>query len=345
MAKTVSSAGLQDFIATGQPTKIWPNDPKEVKKVAAEQANPPEVPRGTSPESAAEAPKAAETPISAPADPEEGLETEDKDLPERARKRIGRKHYQMKQAQEEAEFNSRLAEQQFNERRLIEQERDQLKAELAKVKPATPAPELTKPKPDDFLDENKQFKAIEYAEALADYSAKKALADDRKEQAERQAKATGEAQAAAFTARLSAAKGKYPDFEERLAATPVQLQNQALQYIAESEYGTDLAYYLADPANKADADRIKAMHPLRAIAELGKLETRFEKSAAPATPEKTNGVAPKAASPTVERAGAPAPITPIASSGSVVVNTDPAKMNFKELRAYEREREAAKHRH
>jgi hypothetical protein len=51
-------------------------------------------------------------------------------------------------------------------------------------------------------------------------------------------------------------------------------------------------------------------------------------------------VAPKAP----ERGGAPPPITPISSQGSGTVVTDPAKMGFKELRAYERQKEAAKRR-
>lgn len=354
MAKTVSSAGLNEFIQTGKPTLVYPSDPKEAAKIGAQtQAGAP---------TAAKAPDAPSGPVSdgkppetAPAasadalKAEEGLEPEDNDLPERARKRIGKKHYEMKKAQEEAEEAARFAEQQFNERRELEKrlqmteaERDELRKQTA-PKPVTP-PILVKPDPRNYLDDKGQFRSADYDKALDEY-AKSAVENDRREQQAAQAKAAAEAEGAAFKARIEKATEKYKDYDEVVSKTPVMLQNEALTYIRQSDYGPDLAYYLADPKNRAVADRIAAMHPIRAIAELGKLETSFEKPAVQAEPAKTNGAAPpQATSQTVERQGAPAPITPLSASGGATVNTDPAKMSFKELRAYERARALEKKR-
>ena len=117
---------------------------------------------------------------------------------------------------------------------------------------------------------------------------------------------------------------------EVVGNSPIILQNEALQYIAQSEYGTDIAYFLAK--NPERAEKIKALHPIRAIAELGKIETGFEK------PAESVSAQAQATSKTVERQGAPAPITPISTSGTGSIVLDPAKMDYKQLRAYEREK-------
>ena len=55
-------------------------------------------------------------------------------------------------------------------------------------------------------------------------------------------------------------------------------------------------------------------------------------------------VPPVVASKAPERGGAPPPITPISAQGSGTVVTDPSKMDFKQLRAYEREKQRSKQR-
>jgi hypothetical protein len=112
-----------------------------------------------------------------------------------------------------------------------------------------------------------------------------------------------------------------------LEAADVKTHNQVLQYLTTSEQIGEVSYYLA--TNPEFVQRINQLHPLKAIAEIGKLELTFEKPAP--TPVVVEPVVPKAA-------GAPAPITPLSSQTSVNTNTDPAKMSYKELRAYERSR-------
>ena len=72
-------------------------------------------------------------------------------------------------------------------------------------------------------------------------------------------------------------------------------------------------------------------------AIFGKIETSFEKPANTVA-GKTVATDSTATSRTVEPKGAPPPITPISTSGTGSINVDPAKMSYKELRQYERER-------
>jgi hypothetical protein len=104
----------------------------------------------------------------------------------------------------------------------------------------------------------------------------------------------------------------------------------------ESDYGGDLGYFFAK--NRAEFDRIKSLSPIKAIAEIGKIEAQWEKP--PVKPE----IKPEVAQVKPTKPSAPAPITPLLGSGNAGVNTDPAKMSPKELLAYTREREAAKRR-
>ncbi len=85
--------------------------------------------------------------------------------------------------------------------------------------------------------------------------------------------------------------------------------------------------------NQGELNRILKLSPIRASAELGKLEATFEKAAPEAKAD------PKA--PTTSKA--PVPINPIAGQGAGF-EKDPSKMNFRELYEYERAREADKRR-
>jgi hypothetical protein len=257
------------------------------------------------------------------------------------RKRIGKYVARLRaqealanQKAEEAQDSERFAEQLFNER---EEYRKKLEAAEAKAREleakVAPPPKAELP-PDEkdpkYFNDKGEFQWKQFSTDNAAFEAKKAIAEDRKA---RDAEAQKERQAIAdreFKARLDAAQKKYPDFDKVVLKSPLLLQNEALQYIQQSEYGTDLAYYLAK--NPEVAGKIKELHPIRAIAELGKLESSLTKPVEKVTPPVTQ--VPEAA----ERQGAPAPITPISLSGTNSPPVDPAKMDFKQLRAYERER-------
>ena len=88
-----------------------------------------------------------------------------------------------------------------------------------------------------------------------------------------------------------------------------------------------IAFGIPVQFDKAYVEGITKLSPIKAIAAIGKLETQWEKKAEPA----------KVETPVIPKAGAPAPIKPLAA-GTGTIQVDPSKMDFKQLRAYEAER-------
>jgi len=342
MAKVVTSEGLTDFVQTGKATEIIA-DPRRkapgpapaleiVKTPGTTELSSPgaEQPAKEPAVEAKEPPKAEET----------GLESEDQDLPTRAKNRIGKKHYEMMTAKTdaaaaraEAEESERFAENLFNEREQwrLKAEALQRRSEELETKTKPPVEEAKEPDPQDakYRDAKGEFDWLQFSRDNAAFAAKKAVDDDRRAQAEGQARARKEESDRLFKERMEKAQGKYADWKQIVEKSPIMLQNECLQFIARSEYGTDIAYFLAK--NPEVAEKIRVLDPFVAIAELGILSDQFRKPANKPSPE-------AAASKTVERPGAPAPITPISTNGTGAINIDPAKMSYKELRAYERER-------
>lgn len=400
MGKVITAAGLQDFIETGAVTEVKNHvkgdkslpgaTPVETVVVVAPPPAPPVQPDATAatapevpPPAAPEAPAAV-----VPPDPDElpdpylGLSDDDKgyilaapDETERVRRLVGKRHKAMKQeealrkqAEEEAKDAESFAKNQFERARLAEARATELERELQAAKTQKPAPaapaapeppkapdikEFTSPEGvvdwSKFIDAKDQFADARAAHAAEQERAKIA----QEKQAEERAKVE-----AAFRARLEKAQSKYPDFLEVVGATDVLVPDAVLQFITESEYGADITYHMA---NHADfTDKIRQLSPVKALAEIGKLESTFEKPAA-VTPASTPTPPPAPAVPVVapapvavvppapapkapERGGAPPPITPISAQGSGTVVTDPSKMDFKQLRAYEKERARSKRR-
>jgi hypothetical protein len=119
-----------------------------------------------------------------------------------------------------------------------------------------------------------------------------------------------------------------PDYAEVIAESDIDAPPHIAVYIAESPIGPKIGYHFAK--HPEDFDRISKLSPIRAIAELGKLEDRLEK---PKAKE------PEADTPAVSRA--PSPIKPLEGSAAAV-QKDPAKMTIQELREYERAQKLAR---
>lgn len=332
MGKVVTGAGLQEFIESGKVTHVPNHKPNgaapalEVKPTAAVVE--------LNDNKAAEAPKTVEPEAKAPVeDLNEGLEPDELEFSEQIRRKMGKKHRAMKEAQESAAEAERFAEQQFNERKLAEkraEEAERRAKELeAKIAPPQKAPELKAPDIKDFTNEQGQIDWDKYTDAKADYRAELKWREKEAERATKEEAAQKAANEAQWRARLQVAETKYPDFLKVVGAAETWVPNAVLQYITESDYGADLTYYLAKHPEEAKA--IAILSPVKAVARIGKLETQFEK---PAKPAETAPAASKAP----ERGGAPPPITPISATGAGTVVVDPSKMDFKQLRAYERER-------
>jgi hypothetical protein len=339
MGKVVTSQGLQDFVSSGKFEQVTDHKPGKAPEVKVE----------AKPEVKAEEPK-IETKDPEPKQAElntenEGwedfTEEERKILGERATAKFNKKHRAMKEAQEAAAENERFAEQQFNERRLAEKRaqeaEDRAKALEAQVAPKAVEPELKEPsETDPKYVKDGQFDWKAYSKDVAKFEAAQAVADERKKQADERAAAERNELEARVKASADVARKAHSDYDQVISSvkgTPAdQVPQYVLNYLLESPNAGEVAYFLAK--NPEESARISKLKPILGLAELGKLEDRLTKPVAPA----------KAAEPVVvarsERGGAPAPITPLNGEGVSGVVTDPSKMDFKQLRAYERARRA-----
>ncbi|NBS68480.1 hypothetical protein EBT31_06140 [bacterium] len=172
------------------------------------------------------------------------------------------------------------------ERRLKELE------QRAAPTPVAPQPEQ-EPQPHQFQD------AFEYAKALTDYRVEQRLAQEKAAEAQARAQAEQQKVINSWLQRVEAAKAELPDFDAMLAsASDVPVPDHIRDAMLTSEVGPKLLYHFAE--NPDVIKRLSDMPPVRALAELGKLEARFE-----AKPEK----------PTVAKSKAPEPIQPIRANG------------------------------
>ena len=160
------------------------------------------------------------------------------------------------------------------------------------------------PQPSQFDD------AFEYAKALAEYSAEKALRDRDRQDAERRANEERAKMMDVWNKKLEKSKTELPDFEEMVASSDVAVSNEVRDAIFESDVGPRILYHLAE--NPELAKSLADMSQARALREIGKLEARFE---AKSEPEKVQPVAVKS--------NAPAPISPLrATSAAADVSVD-----------------------
>jgi hypothetical protein len=316
--QVVTSENYQQLIETGKVPEFKPPEaPKADAKVEEPVKEPTRAADGTFTEAKADKvdEKAAVT-----AEDDEGLTPEERArFTEQISKKIGAKHRQMKEAEE-------FGTKQYLERLEAEKRAEALERELNELKEKSrPAPvaEKAQPKPEDFTT------VAEYTDALTDWKVEKKFKEKEEQQAQAKAQADAEAAAKAFQTRLAAAIKEIPDYQAVIDGSDAVARHHILNYLIESDIGPKLQYHLAK--NPDVLDRLNSLSPIKAIAELGKLETKLETKAEPKVETaKLSSVSQ-----------APAPITPIEGK-STPVHKDPATMTFQELREYERAREAAK---
>lgn len=331
--QVVTSENFQQLIETGKVPEFKPPEaakPADVAKVADATNTANGEPSKTDPPRGADGKftKAGESDKNTPAADATSAEPDGEggdNLPDHARKVIGKKHRAMKEAEE-------FGKDQFLKRTAAEARAEKLEHELeqekAKSRPA--AEKATEPDPKDFAT------VAEYTDALVKYRVAETLQAERsKAEQQRQAdeKAARERE---FGKRLAATKEKHADFDEvmgAIAGTELDKVHQdVVEYLQESDFGGDLMYHLAK--NPETLDRLRKLSPRRFVAELGKLEAKWEKPAdAPTLSQVATTTIPAVSK-------APAPIAPLDSAKSTVVNKDPKDMTFQELREYERHRQA-----
>jgi hypothetical protein len=241
-------------------------------------------------------------------------------------KTIGKKHRQMKEAEE-------FAAAQYSERKLAEQRADHLQAALdaAKGKAAPEVKEVAKPDRQNFGTET------EYVEALTDWKVDQALAKHAAEQAKQaQERAFAEMEATAKQ-RIADAIKLVPDFADVTGAADQVIPPAVAGYMQESEMFAELGYHLAKhPELVVSLAKLK---PALQLVQIGKIESTLqpfskEKTKDGATPSskavtealqasETTGLTPSKA-----RNMAPV-IQPLSTVGAAV-EKDPEDMNIRE---------------
>lgn len=253
-------------------------------------------------------------------------EEEYKLLTEKQQRAVNKKHRAMKEADE-------FAEEQYRERRAAERRAEEAEARLREFESKAAPKEVRKePDPKDFTSEKGEFDAFGYAKALAKYEAEEAVAKDRQERAAAAAKEAEEASYQAYLERVKSSAAGIEDWEEVAQdAADLRVSSPLTQYIRECDAPAPILYHFAQ--NPAELKRLNALSPIRAIAEVTKLEARLtEKSAKAEKPE------PEKAAP---KSKAPEPIAPL-NGGTAPVHKDLKDMSTRETIEYWEAREKSK---
>ena len=192
---------------------------------------------------------------------------------------------------------------------------EQLEARLreleAKANPQTIAQTANaedKPQASQFND------AFEYAEALAEWSAEKALKDRDIADQQRKAEEERNKVAESWNKKVSKAKEAIPDFNKVVSKSTVVVSDAVRDAILESDVGPQILYHLASDDDFAQS--IASMPAIKALKEIGRLEARYE-----GEQEK-----PEKKAKTVATSKAPAPISPLkggkSAGADVLVDTN-----------------------
>ena len=271
-------------------------------------------------EAPVEAETVEETPESEPIVEAEGesepaSEPETKATEERKQNpKLEKRFSELTKARKEAEDKAAKAQA---EKEALEERLRQFETVSAQPKNVDPIGE--EPRAEQFTD------SIEYAKALAMWSAEKALYERDLQEAERKAVEEQAKIAKSWSEKLEKAKPNLPDFDDLVASSSVQVPNEIRDAILESDVGPQILYELA--SNTEYAQKVAGMPLIKALREIGKLEARFE----------TQETAPEPAKkPVAVQSKAPAPISPIKGTGSAeIITTDTDKLTYaqyKELR-------------
>lgn len=342
MATVVNSDNLIEFVTTGKVADFKPPEApaattepaqaQEGNKEGAEQ-KPVDGDKGLQDRNADGTFKAAADTASEKSDDRstESGEIDDAALPEIVRRKIGKKHRQMMEAQEFARERDAAAEIAEKRAAAAERELQRVRGKKSDGPDSTTAEagDPAEPKPEDF-------KTVgDYTRALTKYEVAKAAAQAASESQTRTQQQQQQAQAAEtarqFAERQSAFIKLTPDYEEVVENANFDVPQLVTQYCVESEMGPQLAYHISK--NPSEAERLSKLSPSRMLAEMGKLEMKLAPTAAPAAPAAPSKV------PQVSKA--PAPTEALNGDSARVVTKDPSQMSFAELREHRRAEQMA----
>ena len=252
-------------------------------------------------------------------------------------KAIGKKHREMKEAEE-------FAAAQYNNRRLAEQRAQELEQELARLRQPVAKPEEVKepvePQRAQFQTDA-EFTAAwaKYRDELIDYRVDQKLKGEKAKEARERAEAEQAAVVSAAQERLRSAAQLVPDFEETID-TDLNVPGHIAAYMQRSPLFAELGYHFAKhPDVLAE---LRKLTPAEALVEVGVIkstlrpfsETHSGKASNGSEPStKTNGVTPSTQtgeSPSKPRGTAPV-ITPLSAGSASQVDKPPEQMSTREM--------------
>jgi hypothetical protein len=244
-----------------------------------------------------------------------------RDLSAKMLKAIGKKHRQVREAEEFAADQIRIA-------RDAQRETEELRQKLAKTAPATPTPEVVEPKRENFATES------EFLDARIQWGVDQGIA--RRESARQQAE-----HAATVNGRINAAKSLVEDFTQILerAAPRIDASPAISTAVQESPLTAELIYHLGKHPEELTA--LEKLSPVRQLVAIGRIEAKLSPFAQPKPATAKDGDKPdaeptKAAASTTDgitpskaRSDAPV-IKPLSSSSGRAVDPDPREMTTRE---------------
>lgn len=234
-------------------------------------------------------------------------------------KRVGRKHRQLKEAEE-------FAAHQVREKQVAEARAADLERKLRELQP--PKEAAKEPERADFKSDD------EYIEARADWKADQKLAQREAERHETEINASVEK-------RFKAAVETVPDFQKVIEDNPLKFPEHMRAYVRESDMSAEICYHFAkDPQAFA---KLTAKHPVQQLVELGKIESRLQpfgsssgsskvddKSSQGGEAKPSPSATDTGFSPGKARSVAPV-IKPLSSSDGAQVEVDPEKMTTRQM--------------
>lgn len=255
-----------------------------------------------------EADEVEETPESEPMEAEEQSEQESepegKATEERKQNpKLEKRFSELTKARKQAEENAAKAQA----------DKEVLEARLREYEDrSSPQPQVDEspigrePRADQFDD------AFEYAKALAEWSAEKALYDRDQQDLNRKVEEERQKVLKTWSEKLQKAKPNLADFDDIVNSTQVVVSNEVRDAIIESDVGPEILYHLAS-LDAEEAEKFQALPMSKALREIGKLEARFEKQ------EIAEETAVRS-KPVAQKSKAPAPLSPIKATGSAMEN-------------------------
>jgi len=163
----------------------------------------------------------------------------------------------------------------------------------------------------------------DYVKAVGLWSAKVALADDKKASAQQKETDRKRETVNTWNSKVEEARTRYSDFDVKVNSD-LRIPQAAFEAIVDSPVGPDIAYHIG--TNPDIAEKFLGMSGNAVVREIGKLEMKFESDPATTPQPKPK---PKVKPATV----AGTPVTPV-NTNRTQATKDPEKMTHREYMAW-----------